>query len=118
MYVMKRAAALFLFAAAASAATGDSLLEQLKQQLLQARAMPAGATTSYRCPDNLDSLKGKRGTDIRTALGSPDFEQEGAFSYFLSSPVPAGQRGGGFPQITFHPTKDGQVERITCHYAR
>ena len=114
-----------------AAADLHPLLAQLRADLARARSLPIGARTNYECPANLDQLKGVRLVEVVAALPEPDFElknsagffppsfEAGASaSYFLTSPIPQGQRGGGFPVISFIADKSGTVRNITCHYSR
>jgi len=107
-----------LLASLALAADIPTFLSQLSTDLARARTLPVGAKTSYRCPAKLDQLKGVTFTTVLAALPKPDYENSGSVSYFLTSPVPSGQRGGGFPEITFTPSKTGTVEQITCFYSK
>jgi hypothetical protein len=100
------------------AADTNPLLTQLGEDLKVARSLPMGAKTSFRCPEHLDQLKGIAMASVLAALSKPDYENGDAHSYFLTSPTPPSQKGGGFPEITFFSSKSGTVERITCFYSR
>jgi hypothetical protein len=100
------------------AADTPPLLKQLSAELTTARALPVGAKTAYRCPAGLDQLKGVSFATVVAALPKPDYESTGVASYFLTSPVPPGQRGGGFPEITFSSGASSVVEKITCFYSK
>lgn len=102
----------------AVAADIHGLLSQLNADLAKARALPMETKTHYRCPANLDKFKGVKFAMVLAALPKPDYEEAGSVSYFLTSPVPPNQRGGGFPEITFVPNKSGEVGRVTCFYSR
>lgn len=115
---MNKMLAAFLIVVALSANAAHPLLVQLQRQLNEARALPVGTKTSYRCPDDLELLKGTPIAQVRTFLGKPDFEERKSMSFFLTSPVPLGQKGGGFPEITFHLTASDEIESATCYYAR
>ena len=111
----------YLCALATGLAAGAELhplLEKLRADLLEARGLPVGAETSYRCPTDLQRLKGIKLVTITSAFPKPDFQTATSAVYFLTSPVPFGQMGGGFPQIAFIAGKSGVVEDITCYYAR
>lgn len=107
-----------LVAGLALAADTLPLLTQLRADLERARALPIGEKTSYHCPAGLDQLKGVRLTTIMAALPKPDYENSNSVSYFLASPVPHGQRGGGFPEVTFISSASGTVTQITCFLAK
>jgi hypothetical protein len=107
-----------LMAGLAMASDTHPLLSQLSADLAKARALPMGTKTSYRCPSKLERLKGVTLTAVLAALPKPDSEYAGSVSYFLTSPVPPGQKGGGFPEITFVSGKSGIVEQITCIYSK
>jgi hypothetical protein len=100
------------------AASTDFLLSQLSTELINARALPLGVKTFYQCPATLDHLKGISYTSLMLALPKPDYESNGAASYFLTSPVPPEQKGGGFPEITFIFDSLGVVEKVTCFYSK
>lgn len=91
-------------------AESNALLDDLGANLRQARSLPMGAKTNYRCPEGLEILVGMQIAIIVDALPKPD--------YFLTCPVPPGKRGGGFPQVTFFSGKDNKIESVTCFYAR
>jgi hypothetical protein len=66
---------------------------------------------------------------ILDRLGPPDFATREIsntpnsapatkWTYFFTSPVPAGRRGGGFPELTFVFGADNQVVEVSCHYSR
>ncbi|MFG6485854.1 hypothetical protein ACG04R_04165 [Roseateles sp. BYS78W] len=120
-----------LVMAQAAAADLHPLLAQLSADLTRARSLPMGTRTDYACPANLDQLNGFKLVEVVAALPKPDFEMKnsaGFFptsfeagasaSYFLTSPTPAGRRGGGFPEISFIADTSGTVRKITCHYSR
>jgi hypothetical protein len=107
-----------LIAGFAMAADIHPLLAQLSADLAKVRALPVGTKTSYRCPAKLDQLKGATFAAVLAVLPKPDHEDSGSVSYFLTSPVPTGQKGGGFPEITFVQGKSGRVEQITCFYSK
>jgi hypothetical protein len=96
----------------------DTVLGSLAADLKQARAMPVGAKSSFSCPSRLEQLTGLPKSTVMTALGKPDFEDGSRYTYFLGSPVPKGQRGGGHPEIKFYSSASGTVERVSCSYAR
>ena len=104
--------------ALAAVANPRSLLEDLGARLQQARSLPVGAETKFRCPDDLNQFKGVSMAIVSAALSKPDFEVGNEHSYFLTSPVPAGQKGGGFPELTFFSNSSGNVERVTCYYSK
>jgi hypothetical protein len=105
-------------AASVLAAEPGTVLKHLGARLKQARSLPVGSKTGFTCPENLDQFKGVAMATVFSALTKPDYENDNEHTYFLTSPVPPGQRGGGFPELTFVETKSGIVERATCHYAR
>ena len=100
------------------AAEQHLLLETLGANLRHARSLQTGAKTSFRCPENLEQLNGISMASVFVFLSMPDFESGNEHSYFLTSPVPSGQKGGGFPEITFVSTQSGTVERVRCSYAK
>src|SRR5690242_15112073 len=95
---------MFLLAPLVHAQGGGSLmlLTSLGDQLRQLRAMPLGAPTNARCPENKESLVGTSQSILQRDLGNPDFvnKQNLSWSYFFTSPVPRTQMGGGFPELT------------------
>jgi hypothetical protein len=101
-------------------------LTKLGQQLRHLRSLPVGAPTSARCPENLSRFSGLEKKQITDALGAPDYTEDGSvnasrrveWSYFFTSPVPEGQVGGGFPELTFIFGRNGRVMRTTCYYSR
>jgi hypothetical protein len=110
-----------LFALSVGPAVGAKplpLIEKLRADLIEARALPAGEKTSYRCPEHLDQLQGIKLETIKSQLPRSDFHTVDSVVYFLTSPVPADQRGGGFPQIEFVAGESGVVEKAVCSYAR
>ena len=94
-------------------------LESLAQQLQQLRALERGAPSRASCPEDTRGLVGLRQDAVHRALGEPDFLQgPSKWTYFLSSPLPQGQLGGGFPELTFTFNAQAVVAEVTCHYAR
>ncbi|MFZ2989156.1 hypothetical protein [Ideonella sp.] len=107
-----------LVAGLALASDTNPLLAQLSADLAKARELPVGAKTPYRCPAKLDQLRGVDFATVLATLPKPDDENSSSVSYFLTSPVSTGQRGGGFPEITFTRSKTGTVGQITCVYSK
>jgi hypothetical protein len=106
-------------APAAEDQASAALLAQLKADLETARAYPTGYRTQYRCPEGLMVLKGMALRTVQAALPAPDWQYFGTLTYFLASPRPKSERGGGFPQIRV--TSDlatGNVVGVSCAYAR
>jgi len=94
-------------------------LDRLAQELKHLRSLPMGAPTNSRCPQDKNTLVGLWREQVQAKLGEPDFiDDDGAWSYFFTSPVLPHQRGGGFPQLTFLFDKTGAVSDVTCYYAR
>jgi hypothetical protein len=123
--VMKSAgtlASLFSLLAAASACAEDSpgvsYLSELGPKLQHARSLPVGAKTTFLCPADLDQSNDIPMKVVVSALAAPDYEAVNQHSYFLTSPIPADQRGGGFPELTFFSSSTGRVERPTCFYSK
>lgn len=107
-----------LIALFAQAADIPSLLSQLSEHVTNARALPAGMKSSYLCPENLTEMNGMDFNAVLATLPRPDLRNERSASYFLTSTVKSGQRGGGFLEITFVSGESGAVERVTCAYSR
>ena len=100
-------------------------LAKLGRQLRHLRSLPGGAPTSASCPKNLSRFTGLQKKQIADALGAPDYTEGGSktdkpleWSYFFTSPVPEGQLGGGFPELTFIFGRHGRVMQTTCYYSR
>lgn len=96
----------------------QQLLADLAAKINEARSLPAGAKPSFRCPGELEGLVGTPIATINTTIPKADLTLGDSQVYFLTGPRPRGQRGGGFPEITFFFDKAAKVERITCTYAR
>jgi hypothetical protein len=86
----------------------ESLLQALSLELQSARSLPQGAQAAFRCPKDGAILIGTRNEAIRKALGEPDFVEPNDARGSVSSPRwtysftgvrPAGERGGGFPEL-------------------
>lgn len=99
---------------------GAALIHSIGTDLRLMRAMPAGHPTSARCPETAESMAGIASSLLREELGDPDFVDDSGnrWTYFLSSPIPPGQRGGGHPELTFSIDSDDQVTHVSCHYSR
>jgi hypothetical protein len=101
-------------------------LAKLGRELRHLRSLPVGAPTSASCPKDLSRFTGLQKKQITDALGAPDYTEDGSvnasrrveWSYFFTSPVPEGQVGGGFPELTFVFGRNGRVVRTTCYYSR
>jgi hypothetical protein len=101
-------------------------LAKLGRQLRHLRSLPAGADIGASCPENLSRFTGLQKKQIADALGAPDYTPEGKpqwrksrqWCYFFTSPVPEGQVGGGFPELTFFFDHNERVVRTICHYSR
>lgn len=107
-----------------AARDGEAVLLELSKNLAQVRALPVGTKTNYSCPGELDSLIGITQSRVETVLPKQDWPTVDSGnlkfqrSYFLTSPIPEGRRGGGFPEITIYYTERGVIERVTCYYSR
>jgi len=101
-------------------AMSSPLLDALAMQLRQLRALPMAAPSKTMCPAKIESLVGLGQERIGDALGKPDFvdASTGKWVYFFTSPIPPGQRGGGFPELVFIFGSDRAVLRVSCHYSR
>lgn len=68
----------------------------------------------------LSPLMGLSSTQIQDALGEPDVVdvRTAIWSYFFTSPLPSGQRGGGHPELSFTFSRGERVTNVSCHYAR
>jgi hypothetical protein len=96
-----------------------SLLDRLAEELKTMRLLPVGAPTHSACPKHTGTLVGLRQAQVRNTLGVPDFvDADGSWSYFFTSPVPKGQMGGGFPELSFAFGAEGLVAHVSCHYSR
>jgi hypothetical protein len=104
----------------ASVPASDPQLDSLATELRGLRALPVGASSNARCPSDAARLVGLTKFQIRDALGAPDhIDRAGmTWTYFFSSPIPAGQRGGGHPELSFVFAPSDQVASVTCHYSR
>jgi hypothetical protein len=110
----------------ASSPTALDELATLGRQLRHARSLPVGAPTGLSCPQQLDRFAGLQKRQIAASLGKPDYtpgpdsqwRKSGEWCYFFTSPVPEGQLGGGFPELTFIFDRHDHVVRTTCHYSR
>jgi hypothetical protein len=91
---------------------------ELRAMLLEARSLPLGTKTHYRCPDWQWRTIGMPREVLLDALPEPDYKEKEVVFYFLTAPRPSGQRGGGFPEVTVYFKKDGTVETIRCNYSR
>jgi len=111
-------AAALMVASSAVAASPDRTLELLGAQLRSARALPSELPSHIRCPGELNNLRGVAMAEIKSALGTPDFESGVRSSYFFTAPLPSDQRGGGFPVLTFVRASTGRVSHASCVYAR
>jgi hypothetical protein len=111
-------AAALVVASSAVAATPERTLELLGAQLRSTRALPSGSHAQIRCPDELNNLRGVAMAEIKSALGTPDFESGVRSSYFFTAPLPSAQRGGGFPVLTFVNASTGRVSHASCVYAK
>lgn len=102
------------------AATAASLIESLAAQLHELRALPMATATKAECPSGIRSLIGLNQEKVRGALGEPDVidASKNRWGYFFTSPIPLGQRGGGFPQLVFVFGSSRTVVDISCRYAR
>jgi hypothetical protein len=110
---------LVVLATSVQADPSATLLEHLARELKSTRSLPVGTPTHSVCPKNIGALVGLPQEQVHVALHAPDFiDSDQSWSYFFTSPVPPGHRGGGFPQITFTFDEKGLVSHVTCYYAR
>jgi hypothetical protein len=110
---------LVLVAIATANAQPLTPLESLAQQLRQLRALERGAPSRAACPEDTGAFVGLNQDVVHRALGEPDFVQgPSKWTYFLSSPLRQGQRGGGFPELSITFGAQAVVVEVTCHYAR
>ena len=101
-------------------------LATLSRQLRHVRSLPVGTPTALSCPQDLGRFRGLHKRQIAAALGIPDYTPEDdskwrksrEWCYFFTSPVPKGQLGGGFPELTFIFDRNERVVRTTCYYSR
>jgi len=105
-------------AGCATTQTPSSALDSLGRELRELRALPAGAPSKANCPRDSKQLVGLNRTEIRAALGEPDYIEEPTWTYIFTSPVPAGQFGGGFPELSMAFGGSGQVVNVACRYSR
>jgi hypothetical protein len=96
----------------------NPLLASLGKELTALRALPVGADSSSRCPDDTRALRGLRKSELTPLLGEPDYIEESHWTFFFTSPIPLGELGGGFPELSFWFDADGVVENVKCHYSR
>lgn len=121
-------------AAGSAMANGqEDALRVIADQLRYVRSLAPDADVNLSCPEKsfLVQLQDVRRADVLAQLSEPDFkesdEDDSPWSYFLTKAgeevVDEGEvievtAGGGFPTITFDFDQQGQVERVTCVYAR
>jgi len=101
----------------ARAAEASAVLGDLARQIADARADPAKAR-SARCPSNTGALVGVALGQVLIELGQPNVSGQDnslTYSYGRSN---AGERGGGFPELTFRFNGQGVVSGVECHVAR
>ena len=115
---MKAIALLGLLLCSPGLLANDAVLTALAAQLREARALPTGASTSYKCPPGLENVRGTAMAELLKVLPKPDFVAASSYSYALTSPVSSDQLGGGYPTITFYSTTSGLVEYVTCLYSQ
>ena len=94
------------------------LLSEFRTTLLEARNLPVGEKTNYKCPKWQWMLIGKPSSMLLDTLPEADYKDGRVLSYFLTSPTPPGQRGGGFPEVTFNLGKGGKIESISCNRSK
>lgn len=102
MYLSTRQLVLLAtLSACAGTGTAASLLDSLGTELRALRALPAGEATHAACPEHLEALRGIHQSDVRSALGSPDFidAAQSRWTYVLSSPRKGNTLGGGHPEL-------------------
>lgn len=105
--------------AAVRVAHSASLIDSLGEELKVMRSLPVGSPTHGACPKSTKSLVGLGQRQVREVLGMPDFvERTGSWTYFFTSPVPEGQRGGGFPVLIFTFDRNALVGYVFCHHDR
>lgn len=96
----------------------QQFLADLAAKINQARTSPRGVSAAFSCPKDLERLVGTSIATINIMLPKADLSHEESQSYFLTGPRPPGQRGGGFPEITFHFNRAGTVEGTTCNRSK
>jgi hypothetical protein len=99
------------------AAEPSAVLGELARQMAEARADPAKAR-SARCPSNAGVLAGVPLGQVLIELGQPNVSGQDnslTYSYGRSN---AGERGGGFPELTFRFNGQGVVSGVECHVAK
>jgi hypothetical protein len=103
--------------ASGRAAEPSAVLGELARQMAEARADPAKAR-SARCPSNAGVLAGVPLGQVLIELGQPNVSGQDnslTYSYGRSN---AGERGGGFPELTFRFNGQGVVSGVECHVAK
>jgi hypothetical protein len=82
--------------------------------------LPMGAPTHSVCPTDSGTLRGLTKQQVTAKLQKADFidRRDASWTYFFTSPVPSGQFGGGFPELTFHFDTKGTVASVSCYYSR
>ena len=93
-------------------------LSKLRATMRYVRALPPGAKTALRCPDHIEKLKGVSIITVVASLSDADRFVDNTYSYYLASRPVEGQRGGGYPVITFHVGSSRKVDRVSCAYAK
>ena len=101
-------------------AQGAPSLEALGAELKAERLLTVGTPTHSRCPGDLAIFAGLKMQNLTTTLGTPDYvgRNDGGWSYFFTSPIPFGQHGGGFPELTFFFNANGIVTNATCYLSK
>lgn len=114
---------LSLFTPGAVKAVPDDLVE-LGKTLAKLRALPVDTASSEVCPGAPKRFNALSREEIRGALGEPDYCEPGScvgareWSYFITAPIRAGQKGGGFPILSFVFEHSEKAESVQCEYAR
>lgn len=92
--------------------------------LTKLRTLPLETTTKANCPSDLTLFRQLSKLEIRNALQEPDYckpmpcSESREWSYSFTTPAPSGQRGGGFPTLTFLFDSEDRVKSAKCIYAR
>lgn len=94
-------------ACVSSLGADTDVLVTLQQELRVIRASKSDQPIQIRPVPNVDSLAGRKVSDVLATLGDPDTVGEEIVYLFFR--LPAGWRGGG-PELVLRKSSDGKIE--------